>query len=172
MKATFLKSILPPLFMFILYVNLDQFIFNFEAKANYLQKRLKKLNGEISDKEKELKSIMSDTKNKTYEELSHLLQDFQEVKNHSENNFFEVFNIYEVFKNHELVLLSEQSTKGKASRNSELVNITNFTLTGSFSNIIKTLQRIAESELVPVHFTLVASLSEETKYSISVWNQR
>ena len=168
MKALILKIVLPPLFLFIIYYNLNFFVFSFEAREGYLNKRLKKADTEIAELKKEINQITGDKKNKTYEELSKTLKELEGLKKSTESLFLEPVNIYKEFEDNKLTLISEQSVK---SVSSEIKNLTNFTVTGNYTDVIKILKSISDSELVPVIFTLNASTEELTRYSISVWNR-
>ncbi len=168
MKAILIKSLLPPLFFFILYLNLNFFVFSFAAKEGYLNKRLKKADKNKSELEREIKPLLKDKRLKTYEDLSNKLKKLQQIQTDIQNQSFDSVNIYEEFNKNKLVLLSEQSI---SAENKEFKNLTNFTVTGDYNGVIETLKAISKSELIPVRFLLNGSLQEKTKYTISVWNK-
>ncbi|MCM8536060.1 MAG: hypothetical protein NE334_09005 [Lentisphaeraceae bacterium] len=171
MKAIILKSILPPLFFFILYINLNFFVFSFDARNSYLNKRLNKTNKDIAELESETKPLVNDKQNKTHEELTNSLKALEVIIDNGENLLLETVNIYKTFGANNLTLLSEQSVKSGANVQEQFAQVTNFTVTGDYQDVIKTLKDIANSELIPVHFTLIASSKHETKYTISIWNR-
>lgn len=171
MKAIILKSLLPPLFFFILYVNLNYFVFSFDARHGYLNKRLNKTNKDIEELEAELKPLVKDKQNKMHEELRISLKKLEAIKDSSENLLRRPVNIYKEFGTNNLTLLSEQSIKNAVSSQDPFTQLTNFTVTGDYQDVIKILKNIADSELIPVSFSLLASSKDKTKYTISIWNK-
>ena len=171
MRAILLKSILPPLFLFIFYMNLNFFVFSFDAREGYLNKRLNKADKDISELENDLKPLLKDKRLKAHQDLSKNLKELEEIKNNIENQSFDSVNIYEEFSKNNLVLLSEQSVKKGNTQNKDFENLTNFTVSGDYRDVIETLRAISKSELIPVSFSLTASIKDKTRYTISVWNK-
>lgn len=171
MKATILKSLLPPLFFFVLYLNINYFVFSFDARHGYLNKRLNKTNNGIEELQRDIKQLVKDKQNTIYDELSNTLKELDAIKNNSVNLLRNPVNIYKKLKMNKLTLLSEQSVKSAGSPQKEFTQLTNFIVTGNYQNVIKTLRAIEDSELIPVSFSLFASSKNKTRYSISIWNK-
>lgn len=171
MKTTILKVIIPPFLFFILYLNLNFFVFSFDARQSYLNKRLNKAVKDKEELKKEIQTLSKDKLIKQHEELNRSLKDLETMMANSENLPRTKVNIYKEFEDNNLKLISEQLIKSGATKKNEFKQVTNFTLTGDYQDVIRTLKAISESELIPVNFSLLASEKDKTKYTISVWNK-
>lgn len=171
MKSIILKTILPPFFLIILYMNLNFFVFSFEARRGYLNKRLKSSEKDVTETERQIKSLKNDKRMITHSELSQKLKEAQEVSQSTTNDTFSKVDIYREFEKHNLILLSEESEKLGIDQKGEIDNLTKYMLSGDYIDVIKALQALSKSELIPVSFSLTASGNGNTRYSISVWNK-
>lgn len=171
MKAVLLKSIIPPLLFFIIYMNLNFFVFSFKARQNYLNKRLIKTEKAIEELERELKPLSKDKRNKRHAELSKTLKEIEKLKSDKTEQTRTQVNIYSKFTDNRLTLLSEQTVKSPPDSIKEIQSLTNFTISGDYQDIIQMLKDISASSLIPVGFSLEASADEKSRYTISIWNK-
>ena len=171
MKTLILKLLLPPLFFFIAYINLNLFLFNFEARNKYLDKKIKIYSSDVEDLQKEIRSLTNDQKNKQHAELTQSLKQLSKIKNSTSAQTAKKINIYQEFDHNNLTLFSEKSETPTGPNKNDMKNVTRFSMTGNYQDVIKLLKTIGESELIPVGFTLTAPFREKTRYTLSVWNK-
>lgn len=172
MKANLLKSIIPPFVFFVLYLNLDFFVFTFEARQAYLTKRLNKAEKEIEGLKNELKPLARNSELKRHSELEQTLETLEAIKNSSHTNADKSVNIYEEFEENQLTLHSEQSVKAQNKSKKEMMNLTKFTLSGEYQDVIEMLRAFPGSKLIPVGFTLMGANQGNTRYTISIWKKQ
>ena len=170
MKITILKCLIAPIIFFISYINLDQFVFKFDAKQGYLNKRIVKTNKSIEELEREATTLAKDKQQKKFVQLSKELQELKKLDQVEGDKHKVNINIYKVFEENELILFSENLRPSKAS-DKALQKVINFTLMGSYQNIIKMLKDTAESTYIPISFSLHTQADSVTKYTIAMWNK-
>ena len=171
MKSLLLKSIIPPFVFFILYINLNFFVFTFDARQDYLTKRVKKAEKEVETLNNELKTLGKNPKLKTYNELSEIFDRLEAIKNSNDPQTDKDVNIYQAFESNQLTLHSEQVEQTKGASKQELRNLTKFTISGEYQDVIEMLRTFSGSQLIPVRFTLMASNQGKTSYTISIWKK-
>ncbi|WDE97107.1 hypothetical protein PQO03_03940 [Lentisphaera profundi] len=170
MKKHLLKALIAPVFFYILYVNLKAFVFNYEARQSYLNKKINKSNKELEDLKTALSTLKKDKKLKLYQELNKNLSELKKYDEVQKDEKRKEINIYQLFQEYQLSLYSEKLVKNK-SLNKDLKKLTQFTLSGDYHKLIKMLRACAGSQFIPVNFSLKAEENASTKYTISIWKQ-
>ncbi|MDD7985886.1 hypothetical protein PQO01_13130 [Lentisphaera marina] len=170
MKKNLLKALIPPVIFYILYINLNFFVLNSEARESYLNKKLNKSDRDLEELKSEINTLKKDPQQQLYYEL---MKRLRELKKHGEiqkESKLQKLNIYRLFQDNQLSLYSEKLVKNK-SINEELNKLTQFTLSGNYLRLIDMLRACAGSQYIPVNFSLKAEENAPTKYTISIWKQ-
>ncbi len=170
MKNFIIKALIPPILFFIIYFNLNFFVFSFAARNNFLVKSLEDVNSEISSLQNELKLITKDPKLKLHSELLTKIKSLGEHKESEvDSSKLKKINLYQAFKDHNLLLITEQPAKSKNTKEEKAIS--HYVLQGDFQDVIRLINSFNASIYIPVAINISTAPGEKTLYTVSIWNK-
>ena len=163
MKNTFLNIVCPPLFMFIVYYNIDFFMYNFDSREKYLNKQLEKA-------KKNYATLSNNSRNSTASaaKLEALQKEFKQRFKTRESYPDERENVYDLIEKCQLTLVSEKTIKQKKLGNSVAV----LSVGGHYAKIIEFIKLAGENGHIPISLEMKLSTSGQSHYNISLLDWR